>query len=54
MIDTHFDDALKSGQLEVRSVDFDKPENKHFLTVTGIVFIGLGTYESLRSIFGVI
>ncbi|HKI20169.1 MAG TPA: nitrophenyl compound nitroreductase subunit ArsF family protein [Isosphaeraceae bacterium] len=30
-IDTHFDDALKSGQLEVRSVDFEKPENEHFL-----------------------
>ncbi len=30
-IDTHFAAALKSGELEVRSVDFEKPENEHFL-----------------------
>jgi hypothetical protein len=30
-IDTHFADALKSGRLEVRYVDFDQPGNEHFL-----------------------
>ncbi len=29
-IDTHFAEAVKSGKLEVRSIDFDTPQNEHF------------------------
>jgi len=60
-INTHFADPLKSGQLEVRSVDFTVPENEHFLddfqlTSSSLVLVdphrsGPGSWKLLQEVW---
>ncbi len=60
-INAHFSDALKSGQLEVRSLDFENQENEHFvddyqLSSSSLVLVdshgsGPGSWKLLQEVW---